>query len=68
METNKQYIGDGVYASFDGYHIVLDTGNDIVYLKDLVYAALVEYARRLGWVVRMPDDGQPLDRGAQDGA
>lgn len=21
---NDQYLGDGVYASFDGYHIILD--------------------------------------------
>lgn len=24
MDTHDQYLGDGVYASFDGYHIWLD--------------------------------------------
>lgn len=24
MTTDSTYLGDGVYASFDGYHILLD--------------------------------------------
>jgi len=24
MEIDDRYLGDGVYAAFDGYHIVLD--------------------------------------------
>ncbi len=23
-ENNLRYLGDGVYASFDGYHVILD--------------------------------------------
>lgn len=29
MSGFKQYIGDGVYAGFDGYHVVLTTENGI---------------------------------------
>ena len=27
MGTTSTYIGDGVYASFDGYHLTLTTGH-----------------------------------------
>jgi hypothetical protein len=41
------YLGDGVYASFDGYHIVLDLrGQDNhtrIALEPIVMEALVNY-------------------------
>jgi hypothetical protein len=48
----KHYLGDGVYADFDGYHVVLTTENGIeitnrICLDDYVQANLVEYRKRL---------------------
>lgn len=48
----KQYIGDGVYAEFDGWALVLTTENGIettnrIVLEDSVYAALVAYVEAL---------------------
>ena len=42
----REYLGDGVYASFDGYHIWLavnDHMNVVVALEPSVFAALVQY-------------------------
>lgn len=46
----KEYLGDSVYADFDGYHIVLTTENgygpnNTIALEPAVYAALVAYFR-----------------------
>lgn len=48
----KSYIGDGVYASFDGYHIWLRTSNGILVTNEIaiepaVYQSLIRYATRL---------------------
>lgn len=48
----KQYLGDGLYADYDGYHIVLTAENgisasDTVYLDPQVYTALMAYVERL---------------------
>lgn len=42
---NKTYIGDGVYASFDGWQIKLETleGN-VIYLEGPVVDNLFKYA------------------------
>ena len=49
--SGETYIGDGVYASFDGYMIKLRTrgetsgGEDnVIYLEPDVYEELVRYA------------------------
>lgn len=42
------YLGDGVYASFDGYHIVIDLraqGSDRIALEPAVFKALVNFSR-----------------------
>ncbi len=42
----ERYLGDGVYASFDGYHIWLHTKNNTeqrIALEPAVYNALVAY-------------------------
>lgn len=43
----KQYIGDGVYASYDGWYVVLETerehGIETVYLDAETYEALPRY-------------------------
>ena len=44
------YIGDGVYVRFDGYHIWLaanDHHNETVALEPEVFAGLLRYARRI---------------------
>jgi hypothetical protein len=48
----QEYIGDGVYASFDGNQIGL-TVNDhrnpvAVYLESAVMCSLIDYARQVG--------------------
>ena len=45
-----EYLGDGVYASFDGYHIWLavnDHRNKVVALEPAVMAGLQRYAAAL---------------------
>lgn len=49
----EQYLGDGVYAGFDGYQIVLKANShvvptDVVYLEPGVMAQLVQYAQDRG--------------------
>lgn len=47
---NEEYIGDGLYASFDGYQFKLRTprenGDHEVYLELPVYERFLEYARQ----------------------
>jgi hypothetical protein len=51
MSANlKQYIGDSVYADFDGYHVVLTTENGLsgdpsnrIYLAPPEMDALIKY-------------------------
>lgn len=50
--TEKHYLGDGVYASFDGYQIKLETErgyNDVhvIYLEPAVFNALTRYVAGL---------------------
>jgi hypothetical protein len=47
---NETYLGDAVYASFDGYHIWLrtgDGGNQRIALEPQVLAALDAYRKNL---------------------
>lgn len=52
-DDNERYIGDGVYASFDGVMIKLRTqrfgADEVIYLEPSVYAALVLYAEHFCW-------------------
>lgn len=53
-ELKDEYIGDGVYVSFDGYQIWLAANhheNKVVALEPAVWAELVEYAKRIGFQV-----------------
>lgn len=48
----KDYLGDGLYADFDGYQLVLTSENGIavldrVCLEPNVYAALLRYVERI---------------------
>lgn len=42
------YLGDAVYASFDGYHVVLRTGdgnNQQIFLDPSVFSALIAFEK-----------------------
>ena len=50
FDTMQRYLGDGVYASFDGYHIWLAVGhhsNKVVALEPNVLDGLVNFKRDL---------------------
>lgn len=51
MVDHKQYLGDGVYVSHDGYQLWLHVGAHnnppLVALEPQVLAALNEYARQI---------------------
>lgn len=48
---HPEYLGDGVYATFDGYNICLSLGSHddepVVYLDPSVMKALQAYARKV---------------------
>lgn len=48
VNQKETYLGDGVYASFDGYQIWLRTleGNRIA-LESVAYLALLAYVKQL---------------------
>jgi hypothetical protein len=54
-ETKEQYIGDGVYATWDGYHVVLDmrgqrdSGEPLIaiVLEPEVFDALIKFRQRM---------------------
>lgn len=50
--SQEAYLGDGLYASFDGYQIVLRaprlTGDDHVFLDPTTFAALLRFANTPG--------------------
>ena len=59
--NNETYLGDGLYASFDGFRIVLraprEQGDHVIVLEPAVYRAIVAFAaRECGWMERR----QPL--------
>jgi hypothetical protein len=51
-DEKPEYLGDGVYASFDGWHIWLKTGShddpgNKIALEPSVYEALMRYHAKL---------------------
>lgn len=46
--SGETYVGDGLYASFDGYQIKLraprEDGDHVVYLESTVFWALYQFA------------------------
>jgi hypothetical protein len=49
-ETNQEYIGDGVYVSFDGYHVWLRTVREEVHeiaLDPTTFQNLINYHKSL---------------------
>lgn len=55
--NNKTYLGDGVYADFDGFHVVLTVDNGVettntVYLEDTVINGLLRFLEKTyGWKI-----------------
>lgn len=51
MSEKETYLGDGLYASFDGYNIILRAprahGDDVVYLEPLILRAFDEWRNAL---------------------
>ncbi len=52
MKDEKEYLGDGAYVTFDGYHIVLTAENgiratDTVALEPEVLNRFIDYVERL---------------------
>lgn len=58
MSYKEEYIGDGVYVSFDGYQLCLraprEGGDHFVYLEPTVYSNLTDYMERL-WLTLESD-------------
>jgi hypothetical protein len=49
-ETNQAYLGDGIYASFDGYHIWLRTAREEIHeiaLDQTAFQNLIDYHKSL---------------------
>lgn len=65
----KSYIGDGVYVSFDGWHVVLTTvreagheeHEETIYLEPSVYLALKRYADKAFGIDTPRDWAGPTD-------
>lgn len=45
---DMDYMGDGVYVDYDGYHIILTTEGNKIFLDPTVFASLIEYAKDAG--------------------
>ena len=59
MPNSETYLGDAVYASFDGFNIWLrtaDGGNQRIALEPSVFAALVDYEQSLRLAMRQRKD------------
>lgn len=62
----KEYLGDGVYASFDGYQVWLHVNHHdappCVALEPAVIDALCRYYMRMSKPQPAGDDGQPDEK------
>lgn len=52
-DDNKQYLGDGLYANFDGHQLCLTAEDGIrvhetVFLEPEVMHSFIAYAKRMG--------------------
>lgn len=60
----KQYLGDSVYAEYDGYHICLTTENGTgvadnrIYIEPPVLAELIKYAAEVYKSKKPPSPGE----------
>jgi hypothetical protein len=44
---NKQYLYDGVYASDDGFHIILEAGENTIYLEGYAFDLFLKYVEKV---------------------
>lgn len=55
----ERYIGDGVYASFDGYQIKLRTnrefGDHEIYLEPGAFMSLMRFGEQI-WKIEKPEN------------
>lgn len=65
-DERARYLGDGVYATFDGYHIWLKTGShrdheatNQIALEPSVFTALLDYQRWLAAQLAETAEGKP---------
>lgn len=53
---NEEYLGDGLYVSFDGFSLWLraprEHGDHVVALEPWMFASFVNYARRHGFTIK----------------
>lgn len=61
MKKFEAYLGDAVYAHFDGYHIVLETGCNKIFLDHSVVNAFVRYAARLPDLIERDSKTQEMN-------
>ena len=66
----KDYLGDGVYADFDGFAFTLTTENGVsvtntIVLEPMVMSALARYAKRIADVCEAEQQGTETGRVAQ---
>ncbi len=58
---NKFYVGDGVYASNDGWHVILETerenGTNQIYLEPEMLSLVMEYAKSIGFISEEKKNG-----------
>ena len=51
--VNEDYLGDGLYVSFDGFSLWLraprSSGDHYVALEPQIFRAFIEYAKRQGF-------------------
>jgi hypothetical protein len=67
VEVGKLYLGDAVYAAFDGYHLVLTTENGIaitnaIFLEPNVVKALELYLDKLKAAIKRANDAAGPDQ------
>ena len=66
MPVSDEYLGDGVYASFDGYHIVLDLrGQDeftCIALEPSVLRNLDAYRKQVDQAVLTKRETKPTNK------
>lgn len=67
--SEETYLGDGLYASFDGYQIKLraprEEGDHAVYLDLYVWDALNKYATAECWPIKEPEPTSPPPSAAE---
>jgi len=45
-DVQAEYLGDGVYARFDGYQVELTAGDNTIFVEPQVYNALKRFWKR----------------------